>query len=100
MSWYRFTPEAEGDLFEIWLYIAKDNLPAAERVEAAIHDACAFLAKAPFHGHTRKDLTSLPFRFWSLPRYSNYIVVYNPATEPLQVIRYLMGRETCLSFYE
>jgi hypothetical protein len=28
---YRFTPEAEEDLFEIWCYIARDTVAAANR---------------------------------------------------------------------
>jgi plasmid stabilization system protein ParE len=31
MSQYQFTPEAVDDLFEIWSYIAADNLEAANR---------------------------------------------------------------------
>ncbi len=36
MSKYQFTPQATDDLFEIWSYIAGDNLDAANRVEEAI----------------------------------------------------------------
>ena len=46
MSSYLFTPQAVEDLFEIWGYIASDDLDAADRVEEAIHVACAFLADA------------------------------------------------------
>ena len=45
MTDYRFTPEAAADLFEIWSYIARDNTEAADRVEAAIYDACSFVAQ-------------------------------------------------------
>ena len=34
---YCFTAEAEEDLFEIWLYIARDSMAVADRVETAIH---------------------------------------------------------------
>ncbi len=91
MSRYRFTPQAEGDLFEIWSYIARDSLAAANKVESAIYDACAFLAEHPEGDHELKDLTPLPLRFWTLPRYRNYIVVYDPDTTPLQVIRVFHG---------
>jgi hypothetical protein len=33
MSSYQFTPQAVQDLFEIWSYIAGDDLDAANRVE-------------------------------------------------------------------
>ena len=63
MSSYRFTPQAIDDLFEIWSYIASDDLDAANRVEEAIHVASAFLADTPLAGRIREDLTVLPLRF-------------------------------------
>jgi len=64
MSEYRFTPQAADDLFEIWSYIAEDNIDAANRVEEAIYSGCAFLAESPRAGRIREDLTALPARFW------------------------------------
>ena len=37
MSGYAFHPDAFADLDEIWEYIAKDNIDAADRVLADIH---------------------------------------------------------------
>jgi antitoxin ParD1/3/4 len=65
MSGYALTPLAKTDIFEIWSYIADDSEEAANRVEQAIYDACAFVAKAPMRGHSRSDLTSRPLRFWT-----------------------------------
>jgi antitoxin ParD1/3/4 len=89
MTLYRFTPQASDDLLEIWRYIATDNPEAADRVENAIHDACTLIARSPLVGQTRKDLTSLPLRFWTLRRFPNYLIVYDPAATPVQVIRIL-----------
>jgi plasmid stabilization system protein ParE len=91
MSSYRFTPQAVNDLIEIWNYIAVDSVEAANRVRAAIYEACAFLADGPLRGHTREDLTSLPLRFWTVSRYPNYVVVYNPQSRPLKIIRIIKG---------
>jgi plasmid stabilization system protein ParE len=91
MTGYQFTPQAVDDLFDIWSYIARDNLAAAERVEEAIYAACALLSGAPLAGRIRKDLTRWPLRFWIVPPHPNYIVVYDPETEPLQIIRILHG---------
>jgi plasmid stabilization system protein ParE len=44
MSSYLFTPQALGDLLDIWSFIAQDNPVAADRVEEAIFGACDFLA--------------------------------------------------------
>jgi plasmid stabilization system protein ParE len=91
MTDYQLTSKAEGDLFAIWSFIARDNIDAADRVAAAIFDACAFLAAAPLRGHVHKDLTSLPVRWWTVLRYSNYVIVYDPAAKPLQILRILHG---------
>jgi plasmid stabilization system protein ParE len=63
MNEYQFTPQAAND-FEIWCYIARDNIEAANRVEASILKACDLLAAAPLAGHIRNDLSDLPVRFW------------------------------------
>jgi plasmid stabilization system protein ParE len=89
---FRFTPEASADLFEIWNYIAADSEESADRVENAIYDACTFVAEAPLCGKIRKELTARPYCFWIVPRYPNYIVVYNPTTAPVRIIRILHGK--------
>ena len=78
MRAYSLTLLAKADLFDVWSYIAADSVEAAERVEQAIYDACAFVAEAPMRGHTRRDLTSRPVRFWTLVRYPNYTIAYRP----------------------
>ena len=91
MSRHQFTPQAADDLFEIWSFIAGDSVEAADRVEAAIYDACTLLAEGPLLGQGRTDLTNLPLRFWPAQRFPTYIIVYDPATSPLQIIRILHG---------
>jgi plasmid stabilization system protein ParE len=83
MSGYVLTPLAKADIFEIWSYIADDSEEAANRVEHAIYEACAFVAESPMRGHSRSDLTSRSLRFWTLTRYPNYTIVYRPETSPL-----------------
>jgi plasmid stabilization system protein ParE len=58
MKPYVFTEEAKADLSEIWSYIAGDNEPAADKLEAEIYEACERLARRPDIGHSRQDLTS------------------------------------------
>ena len=88
---YQLTSLAVEDLFEIWSYIARDNPEAANAVEEAIYRACALLAHAPLAGRLRPDLTYLPLRFWFVQPYRNYVIVYDPVTKPLQIIRVLHG---------
>ena len=92
MSVYALTPLAKADIFDIWCYLAGDSEDAADRVEQAIYDACALVARAPMGGHSRPDLTSRSLRFWTLTRYPNYTVVYRPETAPLQVVAVLHGK--------
>ena len=92
MSGYALTLLAKADIFDIWSYIAKESEYAADRVEQAIYDACAFLAEGHLRGHSRPDLTARNVRFWTLTRYPNYTVVYRPETSPLQVLAVVHGK--------
>lgn len=83
-----YSPEARLDLLEIWEFIARDNVDAANRVEQEIRLAVTRLAQNPELGHHRRDLTSKPVRFWSV--YS-YLIIYNPVPLPLEVVRILSG---------
>jgi toxin ParE1/3/4 len=89
MTRYRFTPQALDDLFDIWSYIAQDDVAAADRVEEAVYGACELLARSPLAGTVRKDLTSLPVRFWLATAFPNYFIVYDPEAKPLEVVRIL-----------
>jgi plasmid stabilization system protein ParE len=88
MADYFYSREARLDLFEIWEHIAKDNVDAADRVEAEILNLVAMLAPNPGLGHLRNDLTSKPVRFW--PVYS-YLIIFDPDARPLEVVRILSG---------
>ena len=92
MAACRFIPDAIADIDDIWRFVASDNRAAADRGEEAILGSCEALARNPFQGHVRADLTKLPVRFWTLPSHPNYMVVYRPETNPLQVLRVLHGK--------
>jgi len=49
-------PEAKADLLEIWLYIAQDDLKAADRVIDSIELRCRTLAEEPGMGRVRLEL--------------------------------------------
>ena len=83
---FQLTAQAAEDLEGILWFIAKENQEAAERLEAEIIATCRRLAG--------RDITALPVRFWMIPKYSNYIVVYRPDTKPLQVIAVLHGKRS------
>ncbi len=91
MASFRLTPDAIDDLEAIWSFIFKDNPEAADAVEEEIRSTCAMLAKEPLMGRVRPEVTTLPVRFWTVPRYPNYIVVYKPDSRPLEIVRVLHG---------
>jgi plasmid stabilization system protein ParE len=80
------TPPARDDLTAISAYLRQDSAQAAQRVRAALREAMRHLAQTPLMGHLREDLTDEPVRFWAV--YS-YIIVYEPETQPLQILRIL-----------
>jgi antitoxin ParD1/3/4/toxin ParE1/3/4 len=55
-----------------------------------IIEAFRLLASRPGIGHLRQDLTPLPVKFW--PVFS-YLIVYDPAAQPLAVVRVLHGSQ-------
>ncbi|MBS1831823.1 MAG: type II toxin-antitoxin system RelE/ParE family toxin [Acidobacteria bacterium] len=74
---------------QIKTYIASQSSPAvARRVLRNIHAACRLIASDPGIGHVREDLTDKPVKFW---RVYSYLLVYDPASTPLRVIRLLHG---------
>ncbi len=88
MKRYQLTPAAEADLGEIFDHIRADNPGAARRVLVRIREAMRRLTEFPRMGHVREDLADRSLRFW--PVYS-YLIVYRPASRPLQIIRVLHG---------
>src|SRR5258708_521258 len=90
---FKLTALATEDLDGIWWFIAADNEDAANRVETGIVSMCRRLARSPCLGHRRPEITPLPVRFWTVPRYPNYVIVYRPETKPLQVVGILHGKQ-------
>jgi plasmid stabilization system protein ParE len=91
MSGWRLTHQAEDDLFDIWCYVARDNLDAANEVEESVYQACDLLSESPFAGRTRTDLAPSPLRFWLVLPHKIYFIVYDPETEPLKIVRIMHG---------
>jgi len=92
MKRYVLSPEARGDLLEIWEYIARDNIDAADRIMQDIRESCSRPAEMPEIGHYREDLSNEPLKFW---RVHSYLIVYRPsATFHSQSRGSFMERET------
>jgi plasmid stabilization system protein ParE len=91
MSAYDFHPEALLDLDEIWEFIRRDSLLAADRTIAEILDAIDALVPFPSRGHRRPDLSSRPLRFILV---REYLVCYAPDEKPLWVVAVMHGRRS------
>lgn len=85
---YHLTREAGADIGTIWRYIAQHSPDAADRVAENILDT----ASASLIGHSVRDIGSQDLRFWTLPRYRNYTIIYLPGITPLEIVRVVYGR--------
>lgn len=88
MADFYYSPEARLDLLEVWEYIARDNIDAADRVEPRIQAVVSKLASQPGLGHWRRDLTSKPVPVFCV---YPYLIVYDPAARPLAGVRIFSG---------
>ncbi len=56
MATVKFAQSALTDLLEVWLFIAEENLNAADRVLETIEQYAGILATQPLMGRARPDL--------------------------------------------
>ncbi len=86
---YQLTLGAQRQIDEIGGFIAEDSIDAALRVYDGLEEAFELLAENPGMGHSRTDLAGdRPLKFW---RVFSYLVVYDPASDPLTVVAVLHG---------
>lgn len=81
------SPVAERDLDEIWFYIAKDNIDAADRVLRRIQDKCQQYATQPLMGGHREDLGENLRNFVV----GSYVIFYRPLADGIEVVRVIHG---------
>ena len=95
MSAYVLGTDAVLDLDDIWNYIAEDNIDAAERWIAKLFDAFEALAEMPGMGHTRRDLTTYPVRFWPV---GTYLIIYRAERRPIEIVAVTQGSRDIPAF--
>ena len=89
MKRYLLTDEAKEDLADISIYLKREAGPRiAKSTLDKIKDALVFLSHAPGAGHWREDLTDNALKFWAV---FSYLIVYDPATRPIEIMRILHG---------
>ena len=79
--------QAARDLLEIWVYIAEQDMGAADRLMEKINITCKELADMPGMGRQRNELLA---GLRSFP-VGNYLIYYRVIPEGLEVMRVLHG---------
>ena len=87
-------PAAEEDLINIWVYIANDNLNAADNILNSAQDTFQMLLDMPESGvlyqSKRKSLEGI--RFVPIKNYKNNVVYYQKIEDGIEIIRVLHAR--------
>ena len=84
---YILSPLADEDLDEIWLHIAQDNEPAADKMIRKIFTTIDLLTKEPLLGRLRGEL----FPDMRSIAVSPYIVFYRVQQDVIDIARVLHG---------
>ena len=87
MSQYRISDLARSDLENIWLFIAEDNIEAANRFILLLVSKFSKLASSPEIGRQRNEL-ALGLR--SIP-VGNHVIFYRAGENGPEIIRVLHG---------
>src|SRR5208282_4729675 len=88
---HRVSPNAEADLDDIWIYVAKDSgsMDIANRLIDSITDRFFFLARHPYVGRSRDR--ELGERLRTFP-VGEFIIVYSVEDADVLILRVLHGR--------
>ena len=81
------SPQAESDLIEIAVYIARDNSKAATRWLNTIDEKLGMLSRQPLIGEMREEIAH---NLRSFP-VGNYVIFYEPFDEGVKLARVLHG---------
>jgi toxin ParE1/3/4 len=83
----RHTARARRDLVKIWVDIATDNPPAADRVYDRLEERVKILADFPKIGVARPDIDSTARALVESP----WLILYRLIPEGVQIVRVLHG---------
>ena len=88
---HRVAPQAEADLDDIWLYIARESgsIPAATRLIDAITSRFFLLANFPYIGRARDEDFGAGVRSASV---GGYAIVYRVEGRDVHILRVVHGR--------
>lgn len=85
MSKYRVSPQAEGDLIEMWQYISSDGVEAANSLLDSFTEKFELIAEYPKVGRARPELGR---NLRSFPA-GRYVIFYRPKSDAVEIVRVL-----------
>lgn len=95
MKHFHVSSQAKTDLDEIWLFIAQDNLEAADQFHDLLFSKFLTLAKQPLMGRARDDIRPSIRAF----PVGNYVIFYRDTLEFVEVVRVLHGARDIESIF-
>ena len=81
------TAQAEEDLIEIWIYIAQDNIQAADRLLDEFEDKFFLLGEQPRLGPKRPDIAP-ELRYFPV---GSYLILYREISGGIEIVRVVHG---------
>lgn len=82
------TARADEDLIDIWVYIARNNTAAADRIVDGLDEKSRLLARYPELGRVREDIAVEARSF----RFGEYLILYRAHSQAVEIVRYIHGR--------
>jgi plasmid stabilization system protein ParE len=93
----KLSRQALADLEQIWLYVAMNNLPAADKLLDGLYKRIQQLGEMPNLGHLRTDLAKEPLLFISV---KHYLIVYRLNGKAVEVVRILSSYRDILNLLD
>ena len=95
MNRYRLSVEANVDFREVYAYIARSNLTAAERLRQRFFEKFELLGRFPLLGEVRRDLPAVAreIRSFSLGEFVIYYRVLSDQSDQVEIIRLARGAQ-------
>lgn len=92
-----FSPEAIQDIAELAVYLEAGSYEAATRMADRVFAVCNEIARSPYLGHRRPELSDRDVRVRAVIPGSKYLVVYNAESRPVRILRVLHGARNLIS---
>ena len=95
-------PCIEGELWDIWSFIARDNPDAATQVIEAVGETFQALAATPGLGVARKyqNPRLRDVRFFPVSGFASYLIFYRPIPEGIEVLHVYHGARDLERLFE